>query len=91
MGHPDEDLIRWGYDAFGRGDLDILRDLFQPDTVWHAPGRSQLAIGLHTARAGREGRTLQDNDTLVFHVRDGKVTEVWQYWADPYTADELFA
>ena len=33
----------------------------------------------------------ENNGTLVFHVRDGKVTEVWQYWADPYAADELFA
>jgi ketosteroid isomerase-like protein len=49
------------------------------------------AVGLHTAHAEREGRTLQDNNTLVFHVRDGKVTEVWQYWADQYAADELFA
>jgi uncharacterized protein len=49
------------------------------------------AVGLHTAHAEREGKTLQDNNTLVFHVRDGKVTEVWQYGADPYTADELFA
>ena len=38
-------------------------------------------------RAGRQD--LQDNNTLVFHVREGvKVTEVWQYWADPYNADE---
>jgi uncharacterized protein len=49
------------------------------------------AVGLHKASAEREGRTLEDNNTLVFHVRDGKVTEVWQYWADPYAADELFA
>lgn len=41
--------------------------------------------------AERAGRTLEDNNTLVFHVRDGKVTEVWQYWADQYAADELFA
>jgi ketosteroid isomerase-like protein len=33
----------------------------------------------------------QDNNTPVFHVRDGKVTEVWQYWSDQYAADELFA
>ena len=37
------------------------------------------------------GRVLEGNGTLVFHVRDGKVTEVWQYWADQYAADELFA
>jgi ketosteroid isomerase-like protein len=129
MGHPDEDLIRQGYDAFSRGDMDTLRGMFHPDIVWHAPGRSQLAgdhqglhavlgyfgrtmdltggngrgevhdvvandehtVGLHKTHAERQGRTLEDNTTLVFHVRDGRVTEVWQYWADQYAADELFA
>jgi uncharacterized protein len=129
MGHPNEDLIRRGYDAFSRGDMDTLRELYHPDIVWHAPGRSQLAgdhrgvdavfgffgqvmeltggnfrvevhdvvandehaVGLHKGHAERAGRTLENNGTLVFHVRDGKVTEVWQYWEDPYAADELFA
>ena len=129
MGHPNEDLIRRGYDAFTRGDMDTLRELFHPDIVWHAPGRSQLAgdhqgvdavlgyfgrtmeltggnfgvevhdvvandehgVGLNSVHAERAGRTLEDNNTLVFHVRDGKVTEVWQYWADQYAADDLFS
>jgi uncharacterized protein len=129
MGHPNEDLIRRGYDAFSRGDMDTLRELFHPDIVWHAPGRSQLSgdhrgvdtvlgyfartmeltggafrvevhdvvandehgVGLHKVYAERQGRSLEDNSTLVFHVRDGRVTEVWQYWADLYAADELFA
>ena len=46
-------------------------------------------VGLNSVHAEREGRTLEDN-TLVFHVRDGKVTEAWQYWADQYAADDLF-
>jgi hypothetical protein len=46
---------------------------------------------LNSLHAERAGRTLQDNNTLVFHVRDGKVTEVWEYWSDQYAADELFA
>jgi ketosteroid isomerase-like protein len=129
MGHPNEDRVRQGYDAFSRGDTDTLRELFHPDLVWHAPGRHQLAgdfrgvdavlgylgqtmeltggtfradvhdvvandehtVGLHNASAERAGRTLDDNTTLVFHLRDGQVTEVWQYWADPYAADEFFA
>jgi ketosteroid isomerase-like protein len=129
MGHPNEDLIRQGYDAFSRGDMDTLRELFHPDIVWHAPGRSQLAgdhrgvdavlgyfgqtmeltggnfrvevhdvvandehaVGLNSVHAERAGRTLEDNNALVFHVRAGKVTEVWQYWADQYAADEMFA
>jgi uncharacterized protein len=129
MGHPSEDLIRRGYDAFSRGDMDTLRELFHSDIVWHAPGRSQLSgdhrgidavlgyfgqtmeltggnfrvqvhdvvandehgVGLNSVHAERAGRTLEDNNTLVFHIRDGKVTEVWQYWTDLYAADELFA
>jgi ketosteroid isomerase-like protein len=43
-----------------------------------------------TPRQRRTGKTLEDNNTLVFHVRDGKVTEVWQYSSDQYAADELF-
>ena len=48
------------------------------------------AVGLNSVHAERAGRTLEDNNTLVFHVRDGKVTEVWQYSSDQYAADELF-
>jgi uncharacterized protein len=129
MSHPNEDLVRQGYDAFSSGDMQLLRELFHPDIVWHAPGRSQLAgdhqgvdavlgyfgqtmeltggnfrvevhdvvandehaVGLNSVHAERAGRMLEDNNTLVFHIRDGKVTEVWQYWSDQYAADEVFS
>ena len=61
VGHPIEDLIRRGYDAFSRGDMDTLRELYHPDIVWHAPGRSQLA-GDHQgvdAVFGFFGRTME--------------------------------
>jgi uncharacterized protein len=86
MGHPNEDLIRRGYDAFSRGDMDTLRELFHLDIVWHAPGRSQL-FGDHRgvdAVLGYFGRTME--------LTGGNFrVEVWQYWADQYAADELFA
>ncbi len=128
MGHPNEQLVRRGYDAFSRGDMQTLRDLFHPDIVWHAPGRNQLsgdhrgvdavlgyfgrsmeltggsfsvevhdvvandqhAVGLNSVHAERAGKTLDDQNTLVFHVVDGKVTEVWQFAADQYAVDDLF-
>jgi len=128
MGHPNADLVRRGYDAFSKGDLQTLREVFAPDVVWHSPGHNQLAgdyqgvdavlgffgrtmeltggafrvelldvvandehaVGLHAVHAERGGRTLDDRNTLVFHVRDGRATEVWQFWADQYAADELF-
>jgi ketosteroid isomerase-like protein len=127
MGHPNEDLVRRGYDAFSRGDMQTLREVFHPDIVWHAPGRGQLAgdyegvdavlayfgrtmeltggtfrvglhdvvandrhaVGLNTVHAERNGQTLDDRSALVFHVRDGKATEVWQFSGDQYAADEV--
>ena len=43
MAHPNEDLLRRGYEAFGKGDLDTLRELFSPDITFHSPGRSPIA------------------------------------------------
>jgi ketosteroid isomerase-like protein len=41
--HPNETLVREGYAAFGRADMDTLRGLFTEDVVWHYPGTSQFA------------------------------------------------
>ena len=39
----NEDTVRRGYEAFGKGDMDTLRSLMTPDVVQHVPGNSQLA------------------------------------------------
>ncbi len=43
MAHPNEDLVRKGYDAFGKGDMDTLRSLFAPDAVHTATGNNPLS------------------------------------------------
>jgi ketosteroid isomerase-like protein len=128
MVHPDEELVRRGYDAFSRSDMETLREVFHPDLVWHSPGRNQLAgdhrgveavlgffgrtmeltggtfrvevhdvvasgehvVGLNSVAGQRAGKTLNGRNALVFHVRDGRATEVWQFWEDQYAADEFF-
>ena len=48
MGHPNEDRLRGGYEAFQTGNMDALRnDYFTPDIVWHSPGRNPIS-GDHT-------------------------------------------
>jgi ketosteroid isomerase-like protein len=44
MAHPNEDLVREAFAAFGRGDVDALRrQYFAPGIRWHFPGTSPLA------------------------------------------------
>ena len=44
MAHPNEDLLRAGYAAFLRGDMDAIRNqYFTEDIVWHAPGRNPVS------------------------------------------------
>jgi ketosteroid isomerase-like protein len=44
MAHPNEELLRKGYEAFATYDLDTIRALFADDIVWHVVGgRNQLA------------------------------------------------
>lgn len=43
MAHPNEDVVRQGYKAFGEGDMDTLRSLITPDAVHVAPGNSPIA------------------------------------------------
>ena len=43
MTHPNEELVRQGYKAFGEGDMETLRSLFAPDAVHSATGNGPLA------------------------------------------------
>jgi ketosteroid isomerase-like protein len=130
MAHPNEDLLRDGFAAFGRGDIEELRTkTFAEDIRWHVPGRSPLAgvyegleqvlqlfarlaelsggtfsVELHdvlandehvaaltTQRGERAGKQLMDNTVIVYHIRDGKVSEAWNHPTDLYAADEFLS
>jgi ketosteroid isomerase-like protein len=41
MAHPNEESLRRGYDAFGKGDIDTVMSLLTDDTLWHIPGRNR--------------------------------------------------
>jgi uncharacterized protein len=43
MAHPNEELMRRGYEAFTNGDLQTIDELFADDIVWHVPGNNQLS------------------------------------------------
>jgi uncharacterized protein len=43
MAQSNLELVRAAYAAFLRGDVDALPEYFDPDVVWHVPGRSPMA------------------------------------------------
>ena len=43
MTHPNEDLVREGFEAFRRGDMDALQKQFTDDIRYHVPGRSVIS------------------------------------------------
>jgi ketosteroid isomerase-like protein len=68
MAHPNEDLVRRGYAAFGTGDIVTLRELFADKIVWHVGGRSPIAgdykgkdevLGFFAQLAQRAGGTFR--------------------------------
>jgi ketosteroid isomerase-like protein len=51
MAHPNEDLVREAFAAYGRGDIDALqREYLAPDIQWHFPGKGPVA-GDHSGAA----------------------------------------
>ena len=47
--HPNTELLRKGFEAFAKGDMATLTELFAQDVVWHVPGNNQLS-GVHRGR-----------------------------------------
>jgi uncharacterized protein len=43
MAHPNEELVRRGYEAFNNADVGMLQQLFADTTVFHEPGRSPIS------------------------------------------------
>ena len=68
MAHPNEDLVRRGFAAFGTGDIAALSELLADDIVWHVGGRSPITgdykgkdevLGFFAQLAERAGGTFR--------------------------------
>ena len=53
---------------------------------------NEHAAALITIRGERAGKQqLNENEVLIYHFRDGKVSEAWIQSTDQYAADEFFS
>ena len=125
--HPNEELVRKGFQAFAEGDMVTLDQLFADDAVWHSAGNlpfsgdhvgkaaifesfgkvrelsdsftqdihsvladDEHAVAQTKVHVARGDRMLDANQVIVFHVRDGKVTEAWVAAYDQATAEAFW-
>ena len=129
MTHPNEELVRKGYKAFGEGDMDTLRTLFAPDAVHSATGNNPLAgdykgiddilgyygklfeltdgtfkaelketkvdgdtvVATHRGTGKRDGKTLDQDETLTFTITGGKFTQLVDEASDPAAYDAFWS
>jgi uncharacterized protein len=114
--HPNVTLVREGFEAFQKGDMEWMDRHLSEDVVWHVGGNSKWAgayegkaqvldffarqaqamgqppspdihdilgndehvVALGTASAaGPGGSSAEWKYVQVFHIEDGKATEVW--------------
>ena len=47
------------------------------------------AVILNTTRASRHGKTLEQQQVVVLHLKDGKVTETWLHFSEQQAMDEM--
>lgn len=68
MAHPNEELVRRGYEAFNTADVETLREVFADTTIFHEPGRSPISgdyqgldqvLGFFATLAERSGGTFR--------------------------------
>ncbi|MCH7970065.1 MAG: nuclear transport factor 2 family protein [Chloroflexi bacterium] len=48
------------------------------------------AVSLHRSSAVMDGEKNQFREILVFHFKDGKISEIWEAGADTYEYDAVF-
>jgi uncharacterized protein len=69
MAHPNEELMRRGYEAFSKGDLETALNIFAEDIDWHVPGGDSPLAGDYKGLEQVKGFLLR-----VFELSEGTFT-----------------
>jgi ketosteroid isomerase-like protein len=64
---------------------------YQISDVHDVVASDEHVVGLHHSVASRPGKAYDHNETIIFHVRDGLITEVWEVYGALYEIDEFWS
>ena len=89
--HPDVTLVRRGYEAFSKGDLDTLREVIASDAVHSVPGNSPVSgdhkgidaiLAMYGQLFERSGGTINVELENAMTDGHGTVVAVHRSWAE---------
>ena len=63
---------------------------YRPEVLDILANDKHVAAYLH-ATAQRNGNTLDQDYVFMFHIRDSKITEVWEFWNDGPAWEEFWS
>lgn len=87
--------MRGATEALSKRDLDRFfgyqaDDVVDPEVETHDMLASDdHAVVLNTVRASRAGQILEQEQVVVIHIKDGKITETWLQFSEQQAMDEM--
>ncbi len=77
------------YDLFGKT-MEVTGGTFRLE-IHDILANDEHGVALVKTSGEREGKSLQDNQVLVFHLQGGRVTEFWNHPGDQSAVDEFLS
>jgi ketosteroid isomerase-like protein len=96
--HHEDSVVHTPQGETLRGHDAIRKNLEQLDSMFDAPSErtthdilanDEHAIVLAKDRVTKDGKTVDIDQVVVIHLRDGKAAEVWVHLTDPQAMMEL--
>jgi hypothetical protein len=85
--HPNVAIIKRYYDAYGKGDIATVREIFAPNIVWRIPGHHPLAGEKHgvdevLAFFQQLGKAKFKAEVLFLGGNDNYVVDIHRGWSN---------
>lgn len=72
------------------GKLGLLSEGTMKVDLHDVVANEEHVVGLHRFSAQSAGKSVDGTTAIVFHVRDGRISEAWEQQYDLYAIDEVF-
>lgn len=77
------------FESFSK-EFELSGGTYRPE-IHDVLANDEHTVALLHVTASRNGKTLDQNYALIFHIRDGRITEAWEALTDEAAWDEFWS